>query len=287
MKKKLILILSMVALLSCMLVLSVSASNYGFDFDGLQNLSNLNSKEQIYIYFNKGHNENCNVSGPSNFGIGIYNSTLFYVNIEFWHQLFTDYGVIDFGSFCFCIDGLIADGVICDGLNGCSCSVGYSLINYADVYYDIYVNYLNEPEVKTYEDGITEGKELGVSEYVSSEEYTNALNNKYTEGKQAGYDEGVTAGTDIGYNAGYAQGQIDGYSDGYTIGYNEYIGSKEYAKVLKAKYDDGFSDGEEEAKASSFNVIISVLPVMLILDAVAIGIVVYKVIKRRQNEIQK
>ena len=284
MKKKLILILSMVALLSCVFVVSVSASNYGFDFDNLQN-----SFGGVYnVYLNKDHNDNCNISSPSNFGVGYIDGYYFYINIEFWHQLFSDYGVSDFESFCMCLESLFANGVLCNRYEtGCRSELGFLVFNYCESFYDIYVNYLNEPETKTYEDGFAEGKELGVSEYVSSEEYTNALNNKYTEGKQAGYDEGVTAGTDIGYNTGYAQGQTDGYSDGYTIGYNEYIGSKEYAKVLKAKYDDGFSDGEEEAKASSFNVIISVLPVMLILDAVAIGIVVYKVIKRSKNEIQK
>ena len=261
MKKKIILILSIVAVVTCLFAMSVSASNY-VDFDSVD-LINMDCSPMLQVYSSK----KCDYCGfvsshDEEFGLvyisadGSYSCG--FLNIEFWHSLLTEHGVDSVDEFGELSYELVDDERICECSSGLSYQIGSECLSY----FIVYEKYLAELNAPTYE----EGKIDGVTEYKTSNEYTNTLNEKYVEGKADGmleykasseyfnelnqkYTEGKTEGVTVYKNSTEYKNTLSAkYSTGFADGKANYVESEEYTEAMQLKYDEGFEAGTNEAQ---------------------------------------
>ena len=265
MKKKIVLILSIMAIAICIFALTISASNYldisEFDVD-------IDNYYSITFLMNVDMDCTCEGFSPTEvfglveFYIGdgyIYG----FVNVEFWHLLFQNLNIKteeDFNSIL--LPYLIENSYLCN------CSSLYSTLLYGSSLAEVlktYENYVRELNRPTYEDGHRDG---------------------YNEGHKFGYD--------IGYGAGLIEGETEfkesveyqnsldiARTEGRSEGKMEFVNSKEYANALSIEYDKGFQDGINDDSVETSDVIGMALGVGLIAALAIICIMAFSKKKRR------
>lgn len=267
MKKKIVLILSIVALMVVVFALSVSASNY-VDLDDFSKYSP-DVGESFYLYtsvfdrdMQSGQELEFN-STAGEFGffyISGIDSLFGFINIEKWHELLSK-EVIDSPSDFKNVVLSWQDGLILPMPDNVS---GYSFFfsqfdAYHEKAYALYQQYVAELNEPTYEDGLAEG----VAEYIESDEYKNALLAERAAGKLEGIDTYKKSDPYIkSLNAEYTRGLEDGEAN--------FVKSEEYATALQTEYNQGKADGAANSKAGDVKTIaFSVVGIALL------GLVVY------------
>jgi len=235
MKKKFILIFSMLALVACLFALSVSASNY-IDFSEAD--LNSNASVSFNVYLNTDYiDDDFTSTSEETFGLISYsdsnNVSIFgFYNIEFWHSYLTEQNVKSSSDFATAVYHLIEIGAVCDGDSG----IGYEGQSFSEDFYLAYQKYValyNLLNAPTYEQGKTDG----VTEYKTSNEYYAELNKQYAQGKT----EGVTA---YKSSSEYTNAMNAKYATGLADGEANYIESDEYEEALQAEYDKGLSEAQ-------------------------------------------
>lgn len=230
MKKKIILILSMCALLVCLFVISASASSFSIytdtEFTILSSDFQLNSVNFCYDSVN-------------DFWLGqvlAYSTTSEYIS-----------GIIVINPFSFksylnsfnTLEDLHTYAN--DNYESSTSLTGYlaSLTEDQFNYYRNYTEITQEDLTVQYNQGKTDG----VTEYKESEEYSNVLSTQYNQGKTDGVAEFKDSKA---YETVLAVERSIGASEGVA----NYLDSTEYADTLQAEYDKGYDDAESE-KASN------------------------------------
>ena len=279
MKKKLLIILSIMALSMCLFAVSISASNYivfpSEDVD-MEQISPTGSNWTVrYIIntYNGSDGYDFDSSIDETFGFVEFSATeisTFYgfINIEWWHEYLTERNVKSVDDFCSSIENLVETGAV----NNTGDSVGYYGQNLANELYSLYQSYVAELNDKTYEqgveDGIAEGKIQGVAEYKESAEFKDAMADSFTEGMKF-FKE--TQEYKNALNLKYQTGLADGKSN--------YIESDEYATALQAEYDKGAASIEKDDNIN--NIIGVIIPLLVICGAVCFVLVIIKKKRRR------
>ena len=216
--KKFIFILSILALVVCCFAVTVSASeyfdcyynNYDAEYSGYFELGT-NSGDS-YQEFTSSVEEEFglfSVSGPKGaFIIG-------FINIEWWHTYFSSQNVTnDAVTFEDAVENLSEMGAIAEGL-----TIYSILISNTPQLHELYLNYVEELNTPTYEDGV----EAGVSAYKNSYEYEEVIKAAKDEGK--------------------AQGVID------------YMNSYEFAEALELEYERGKTEAESEEQKTASDIL--------------------------------
>lgn len=242
MKKKIVLILSIMAIAICIFALSVSASDYGdytnfilSDHDGFSS----------YVFLNNDQEFSSSIDDV--FGLGRLETSsgdVAYVfkNIEFWHSLFQNNNVIESSDLLDVCQYLVDIGAI-----GCGTDkMDYELISYYNEYFVCYQKYLKEFYSPTYEDGLADG----AAEYKKSYEYLSSLDVARTEGR--------------------SEGKMD------------FVKSKEYANALSIEYDKGYTDGLNEDGYEATDIIGSVLGVGFLGALAIVCLMLFSKKKRRR-----
>ncbi|MBQ8738159.1 MAG: hypothetical protein IJZ04_01545 [Clostridia bacterium] len=118
-----------------------------------------------------------------------------------------------------------------------------SLSVWSESLFDFFYNYdpLTQEE---YEAELNAEKLAGAEEYKSSEEYINALNNKYS----TGYTEGVEA---FKASDAYADALDLQFTNGKTAGVNDFKASVEFKNTLKAQYNEGYDNGVTDTQGEN------------------------------------
>ena len=294
MKKKILIFFSLCVLTICLLALTVSASNYidvsNFEFSAQQSC-------EVYTYTNKYSVNNSDFVSAENETFGIIEivnpitsaTARGFMNIEWWCEYFTQQNVVDLNSFNEAVSYLADNNYIDTDNNGTS--LYFCLVTFSPDYFATYQQYLN---VKTYEDGISEGRELGISEYKASTEYATAI----SEAKIEGISE-YKASTE--YATAISEAKIEGieyykssieydsilkskYKLGESEGVANYLKSDDYTNALDAEYDAGYnqgvSDTESTSSSSGTGALFSVLAIVLVVLA---GFYIYKSTSRRRR----
>ena len=253
MKKKLILMLSIMAIAVCMFALTVSASNY---IDLSQIDFNFAPATQFdFFYNNYGVDSDFESSEDDTFGVFYFESSngcyaYGFINIEWWHSYLSSNNVQSANDFNQLVFKMVDDGLIYD-TNDAS-GIVYQLASNSNYYYEVYQSYVAELNAKTYEEGLIEGKAEGIEYFKTSTEYETTLNNKYVLGQK----EGVA----------------------------NYLKSDDYTNALDAEYDAGYnqgvSDTESTSSSSGTGALFSVLAIVLVVLA---GFYIYKSVSRKRR----
>ena len=245
MKKKIVLILSLLALMVCLLAVSVSASTY-LDFSGVE------LDPDVYCYINVyGNVEDGFTSNIEEyFGIVKYsdnqdNNAYGFVNIEWWHSYLKDKNIVDANEFSNLILSMAEEGMI---PNTDSNDIGYYACFDADRYFSVYQKYV--ASLKTYDEGVEDGKVLGA---------------------------------ELGYDSGYSAGETDGYKTGYNAGKIAYKNSNEFDVEIQSSYNDGYDDGYEEAISEAGNVVSVIVPVVIIVGLIGIAAMIANAMHRKNR----
>lgn len=275
MKKKIILILSMLSLLVCIFAVSVSASELAFvcpdefdvtsaDFNGHFTYSSSNEYEgfngRIY-YFTVSTDEG---------EVYFFEPNSFTSFVHFLLKKDCDATYQEWFTYCENVYNGSNDEPLCSAWGGYSAE--YSYLNEA------YFNKLCNYKPITAENLSTEynkGKTDGVTEYKESEEYTTALETKY----QAGI-------SDFKDSAEYKSSLNNAESNGYTLGMSAdkeaFKASDEYQNALDNQYTLGFNDGtvsaEENAQPNVFGILFGVAGIGLL--ALSIVFVIFSAKKK-------
>lgn len=189
MKRKLILTITIAALLCILFAFTVSASNY-ISFDNYS----FNASKCWFTSVTD------NVG--DNFGILYYYDdtgyeTAGFYNVEYWHTILSDYSITDSDSFIAALNGLAANGIIREDFSVLGCGTYF-----ASTLAPLYLKYVEQVSLSnSYHDGYDDGYNIGK-----------------TEGYQSGYVKGANDTYENAYNDGYNEGTYDGYSDGYYDG---------------------------------------------------------------------
>ena len=229
MKKKIILILSIMAIAICVFALAVSASDYYVEMNGSFSSSHSSSVSGNY------YNVHCYVSDTEDyfestlgydFGIVeiyLYDSeirNILLVNIENWHRFFTEKNITTLEEFNDYIPIAVEKN---EFPNESLCSFIPYLELYDEHIWNGYCAYVEEINQPTYEDGLAEG----AAEYKKSYEYLSSLDLARTEGR--------------------SEGKM------------EFVKSKEYANALSNEYDRGLQDGLNENSGMEITDIVGML----------------------------
>ncbi len=276
MKKKIILILSMLTLCVSLFAISVSAT----------------SVEYMDSFFSNGWDDMTSKSHGS----------FEYVTITKENISFNIFTVDDMSSDWCVVSNIEAFKELCAGMtwdeyvsfcqNDLALTDTYFNIAIFNGIYTVFDYFMNYEVTLTYEQGKTDG----VTEYKSSEEYTTALTTKYDEGVAQGKIDGVTeykeseeytTALETEYQAGVSDfkeseeystalenAESDGYLAGTTEGVAAYKLSEEYNNTLKEKYTTGYNDGVEsvENTESGSNIL------GIVFGSVGIGLVVLAIL---------
>ncbi len=234
MKKKFILIFSLIILSVCIFAFSSSASNY-FDISDID-LTNIDSSS-FYFYSSIEYDFNSTLGYELSFcSFYVYGSDCsFYIwgllNCENWQTFIETHNI----NSSLELSNAVKRGV----------DLGYwsdsSYIYYfvsddtnADDIWNCYQNWLAEKNAPTYEDGIAQGKIDGVTEFKSTEEYKSQYTTGYTDGINNFKETELPEMLLLEKQIGQAEGK------------NIYLASEEYADVLKAEYDNGYNAATNE-----------------------------------------
>ena len=250
MKKKFILIFSMVALVVCLFALSISASTYFYGLDSVDgfpvddayvnswtanNMFEGEVRSEVDYFFGFGTLYLGN-NGPSE---GVY---VFYVsNIDDLHEYLVSKDIDTFEDFSNLPNIMYDDGLIpfFEEEDGTIIPVGDFINGYfendKENLWNAYQSYLEEISAPTYEQGKTDG----VTEYKTSNEYYGELNKQYVQGKT----EGVEAYKN---SSEYKNAMNAKYSTGLADGKANYIESDEYEEALQAEYDKALDEAQSE-----------------------------------------
>lgn len=130
-----------------------------------------------------------------------------------------------------------------------------------------------------YDEGIAQGKIDGVTEYKESEEYTTALDTKY----QAGVNDFKDSAE---YKSSLNNAESNGYTLGMSAGKEAFKASDEYQNVLENQYTLGFNDGtvsaEENAQPNVFGILFGVAGIGLL--ALSIVFVIFSAKKKVRSK---
>ena len=241
MKKKFILIFSLIILSVCIFAFSSSASNY-YNFNNLD-LSSMNTIYSNMYSLSSDCDNNQFVSSlgydlsfvsfdfynTNNSDFSLYSWGL--LNCENWQKYIEDHNISNYDEFYLSFDKGIELGYWQDGfsfyyyLGG-----GYATQDL----WNCYQGWLAEQNAPTYEDGIAQGKIDGVTEFKGTEEYKS----QYT----TGYTDGINNFKETELPEMLALEKQIGQAEGKSI----YLASEEYADVLKAEYDNGYNAATNE-----------------------------------------
>lgn len=258
MKKKIILILSMCALLVCLFVISASATDaiYMVDFDSSsEGISNEISDTCF-------EDTNFSIKVSSNGNIWVIH------NIEGFQSFVNN---MDYDSFY----------ELCQSrYNSCGHNLYSKFIESSyrfEQCFDYFVNYgKNEITEEDLTAQYNQGKTDGVTEYKESEEYSNVLSTQYNQGKTDGVAEFKDSEA---YETVLAVERSIGASEGVA----NYLDSTEYADTLQAEYDKGYDDAESEKASNMLGTALgSVGIVVFVLLGVWLWITLSKKKKRRR-----
>ncbi len=302
MKKKIILVLSIMAIAICVFALSVSATG-----DGLVNLINPDLLNKNHVtekgveYINNGDGTftvNGVFNDSPNFGVinaskplalkaGAY---LFYSDFSGAKLLFRANEDSSISTVC---DGRYKLLILEQDYNFNVVFIPYATGFVADnliVRFGVYkVNtyeygtelYDNVDVQNAYSQGVDTGYNSGFSQG-SEEGYTNG----FAEGSEFGYYNGFYAGGDVGYESGITQGKELGFTNGYAAGGDNYKLSTEYDIAIADAWNAGRSNGYKAGykdKASEFNPLTLVIPLLTVCELALVITVIVKKIRRRKR----
>ncbi len=225
MKKKILLMLSMCALLVCLFVISASATNAFYfpeDFDFTSGIAITNSKCTTNTH-------TCDSPDYNFMLFSDYNDNAYFV---FGLEAFKDFA--DDGTY----ESMVANYEEKYNQTGCSkCCELYSNIP------EFVYNYFLTLESITQEDLTAEynrGKAAGVSQYKASSEYSNALSTQYNEGYTQGKTDGVNEYKESEEYSNVLSTQYNqGFEDGEEVGYS--TGVKEYSELIASEWQSYLS----------------------------------------------
>lgn len=250
MKKKFILIFSMLALVACLFALSVSASNYSYGFDVPEDTYIYSISGTGFVGTNSANDSEGTVEGFdflfgfSQCSIEFTNGETKYAfiiyNIEAFHEFVVSHNIDSKEEFLCLNDILVQEKLIPYEEDGDEILPSNSMFYYAwqssnQYLFDVYNTYVSELNTPTYEQGKTDG----VTEYKTSNEYYAELNKQYAQGKT----EGVTA---YKSSSEYTNAMNAKYATGLADGEANYIESDEYEEALQAEYDKGLSEAQAD-----------------------------------------
>ena len=222
MKKKIILILSMCALLVCLFVISASATTVtspNFDFNDID-ITQGDDRLMLYSFDTGDFMYSDFYCGGSNFWI--------FWNIEEFQARFNGYSYQEFINYC--------NENAFDSEDNSTAYMDLRDMSESD--YNYFINYTSisqEDLTAQY----NQGKIDGVTEYKDSEEYSSILEGKYTEGYGVGYNA-------FKESAEYESALETQYKLGSSTGVKNYIASEEYTNALQAEYDNGYEAATSE-----------------------------------------
>ena len=232
MKKKILLILSMCALLVCLFVISASATvvTYESISDSFGDDNPTGTERTAYF-------------GEINYG-NIPNGNFVFCHGESSDSCFF-VTIFDIEAFQFRYSGKSFSDFVDEIMtlyNSNSNEYQYLYKFYSAVSseaYDFFINWSSYTGGFTQEDLTTQynqGKTDGVTEFKESEEYTNILSSKYEEGKTDGAEAFKSSDE-------YSQELQAEYTKGYGVGYEAYKDSAEYESALNTQFNLGSSTG--------------------------------------------
>ena len=201
--KKLVLFISLVAIMVCMLALTASASTYISD-------------DNIYVNDNSAHNvsftyimNNLMLDGEfvstleENVGLiyDVNNAMYGYVNIEWWREYFTQQNVVDSNSLLkaldngielgywtldFCLIVTLSDDTTSGFLNS----------------YNSYINGLQSGDFQDgydvgYDEGYDIGYDKGLNDYTATDKYKSAIQAQYNKGLEDGSKNDAKGSMDL------------------------------------------------------------------------------------------
>lgn len=237
MKRKLILTITIAALLCILFAFTVSASNLisfeDYDLSSCQCWVTVivdEGSEFGLIYF-------YDDLGGDNFG---------FYNIEYWDSLLSGFYIYDAESFVSALNDLASAGVILPNgavYNCCLHSASEQLTA-------LYVEYKTDNNISIYYEGYDAGFSAGKNE-------------GYSEGYVKGTNDGQALGYESGYEEGYYWGEYDGTYSGYEAAgdyikewftlqkLNKYIESD--SSDAKEKFEYEFSHNSVALKEAAYN----------------------------------
>lgn len=295
MKKKIILMLSMMALLVCVFAVSVSASTFSYGFDSIiGEISNI-SMSGNYVYNNVSSNYafiddiEC-IFGYQKLDVdlksGRINSILIF-NVEGLHQFVVEHNITSIEEFETLDDIFVEEKLVpFDSDSSGNLIPASQLVNcwYLDyeIVWEAYQSYVAEISVPTYEDG----KADGVTEYKASTEYNAVLEGEYNRGMEEGLADGKTnyLASDE-YKASLQLENDKGYRVGYQAGFENFRVSEECLEMLNDSYDDGYTAGANSVEQNNDdNVIVTFFPLLFIVCVILIAFSVFNSVKRRKRK---
>lgn len=204
--KKLVLFISLVAIMVCMLALSASASTW-LPIDESNYLKSEDNIEVGYelIYISNyyiGDGDEFTKSTLDEFVGFVYDlngdSIVGYINIEWWHSFFESQNVVDAESML---------SALALGVNlGYFDDLFYILPElYTDLFYSSYKSYVDCLQSGEYKDGYTEGYtagydigyDEGLDDYTSTDKYINAIQAQYDKGLEDGSKNDAKGSMDL------------------------------------------------------------------------------------------
>lgn len=283
MKKKIILILSMLSLLVCIFAVSVSASELAFvcpdEFDvtsaNYNGSFSYNSSEEYEgfngrLYYLSMYN--------SDLGAEVYffEPNSFKSLVDFLLSKDGDATYQEWFSYCESIynDSNSTKDQVCYAWG--SYSAENSFLN--EAYFNKLYNY-KPITAENLTDEYNKGKTDGVTEFKSSEEYTTALDTKY----QAGISDFKDSAE---YKSSLNNAESNGYTLGMSAGKEAFKASDEYQNALDNQYTLGFNDGtvsaEENVQANVFGILFGVAGIGLL--ALSIVFVIFSAKKKVRSK---
>lgn len=271
MKKKIVLILSIMAISICVFALSVFAEEFNINNDYLDL-----SRVELGYRYDSNISLNVTVENTDNNNLGEYvgfiskqnAEVVGIINVNFWHGLFTSYGGINSPddlelAFMWGYENGYFEN-----------EMGYLYEYFCSSYdsvYETYVNYLESINEPTYDDGYNDGYDKGVTEFKESVEYQTSLDNARIEGA-----------TEFKESVEYQNSLDIARTEGRSEGKMEFVKSKEYANALSIEYDKGFQDGINDDSVEPSDVIGMALGVGMIVVLAIICIMAFNKKKRKR-----
>lgn len=276
MKKKIILICSLVVFCLCVFTISASASNY-YDFSDID-LSGVYSVTP-YIYSTASDEEQYSFDSTLGYDLSFisfdyYSNVTYYtwglLNCENWHKYIVSHNITSADELRISVDNGVSLGYWSDSFSIYN-YIGGSAYAVNDIW-NAYQGWLAEQNAPTYDDGYTQGKIDGVTEFKTTDEYKS----QYT----TGYTNGIAEfkASDV-----YAETLLLERQTGQAEGVNTYLASEEYANALQAEYDNGYNtattEQEQKQMKNNLGVILGTCGIVIV------GLLfVYFIISRKKHK---
>ena len=239
MKKKLILIFSLIILSVCIFALSSSASEYDFVSNGELNfitndsLSNIYPDSAIYLYDGKEYN--------FNFFHYSYDEDIYFIQPYSFkilvNQITNSDGNCTFETFSNACYSLCTDN---GGTYGCMFYNDWADESYGSLNEEFfnklyYYSEIDETDLTDkFNEGVAKGKIDGVAEFKESDEYKGQYTTGYTDGIKNFKETELPEMLALEKQIGQAEGK------------NIYLASEEYRNVLQGEYDNGYNAAVNE-----------------------------------------